>query len=365
MVSFRTADIKDIPALHKLWKQCFGDSDSFCNWFFTERFQPGFSTVAEESGQVLSAIHGWPFTLRIRNKTIPSIMMCGVSTHPSARGRGLMRGCLSLFTENARQKGFLALFQKPVDFEMYRWCLHYTSYDATILTGSSGHFMPSADISDILCSEASYAELLPVYEKSTASFSCCVIRSADDMRLKLRDYAADGGRLVRYAPGGRVCAYAIYYLADTVLAAPEVIGDPANTAPVLHHLAAVAGHRQLSIKLPAGRIPEGFVGNTLPCGAMTALDVPALLRKICGFDDISLAITDPIIPQNNGIFTFSGIPASHPQLRLDAGRLMQLLSGYADIDTLAANGHATLLSPVSHTLMTRLPSLPCFTVEEY
>ncbi len=365
MVTFRTATAKDIPQLTGLWQQCFGDSSQFCSWFFSERFQPGLSTVAEEDGSLLSAVHGWPFTLRIRGRAVPSIMMCGVSTHPAARGRGLMRNCLSLFSQNARSMGFLALLQKPVDPQIYRWCLHYPSYDAAIVTGCEAEPALSPHIHEAPCSDGLSGRLLPIYRQATEGFSCCTLRSVEDMELKLRDYAADGGRLLMYEAQGQIAAYAAYYLTDTQLYAPEVMGAPAHTLPLMQALAATAGSRSLAIKLPAGHIPQGFTGETRPCGAMAALNVPRLLEELCGRPDIALEVADPVIPQNNGIFAMDGSPASTPQLRLDAGRLMQLLSGYMDIATLAAHGHATLLSPVSSRIAELLPSLPCYTVEEY
>lgn len=365
MAVFRTAKAKDIPMLRALWQECFGDSDAFCDWFFAERFAPSLSTVAEENDVILSAVHGWPFTLRIRDKVIPSIMMCGVATYPSARGKGLMKGCISLFMNNAREKGFLALFQKPVDFDIYRWCGHYASYDAATLTKKEGSlYRPANNTIDSLCSEAFEKELLPIYQKATESFSCSVVRSAQDMALKLRDYTADGGRLLRYAPNG-TAAYAVYYITDTKLTVPEIMGSPCDIALLMQTLAAMARNRELTIKVPAGHIPDGFAADVGPWGAMTALNAPALMKEICGFDDIAAEITDPVIPQNNGIFAFDGNPAHAAHIKLDAGRLMQLLSGYADISALAEQGHAELISPNADMLMERLPALPCFTVDEY
>lgn len=365
MAEFRSAKAKDIPQLRALWQECFGDSDAFCDWFFAERFGPALSTVAEEGGQILSAVHGWPYTLRIRNKAIPSIMMCGVSTHPAARGRGLMRGCISLFMNSARSKGFLALLQKPVDFAIYRWCGHYGAYDAATLTKKEGSLYLSAEnTTDALCSDAFAEELLPVYQKSTAGYSCCAIRSARDMALKLRDYAADGARLLRYGQGSTT-AYAVYYITDDKLTVPEILGVPKDTLPLLNTLAAMAGSRGLSVKVPPETEFDGFARELRPWGAMTALNLPALMKELCDSARIAAEISDPVIPQNNGTFSFDGAEAPFAHIRLDSGHLMQLLSGYMDINALAAGGHAELLHPDAKLLNELLPAMPCFTVEEY
>ncbi|MGN0791912.1 MAG: GNAT family N-acetyltransferase [Christensenellales bacterium] len=366
MAVFRTAKTDDMPYLRTLWQQCFGDSDAFCDWFFSERWLPELSTVAEEDGQILSAVHGWPYTLRIRNNAIPSIIMCGVATHPAARGKGLMGGCLSLFMQSARAQGFLALFQKPVDFEIYRRYLHFPAADAAILTAKNeAVFTPVENMLDSLCSDVFAEELLSIYQKNTAGYSACVIRSIEDMGLKLRDYAADGGRLLRYAPNGYTAAYAAYYITDDQLLVPEIMGNDAHAALLMEHLAAMAQGRKLTIKTFRGPVPDGFTAEISPWGAMAALNAPALMREVCGFDDISVEITDPIIPENNGIFTFSGAVAPSAHIKLDAGRLTQLLVGYQDILSLIKSGYAEVLSPEALLLGERLPALPCFTVEEY
>jgi len=363
MVKFRTAETADIPMLRALWQECFGDSDAFCHWFFSERFAPSLSAVAEEEGKILSAVHGWPFTLSVRSKAIPSVMMCGVATLPSARGKGLMKGCISLFMNNALEQGFLALLQKPVDFHIYDWCGHYPSYDAAVITKKQDSiYCPADNVLDTFCSDAFASKLLPIYENTACAYSNSVIRSLHAMSLKLRDYAADGGMLLLNQAH---TAYAIYYITDDKLMVPEIMGSPADTVSLMHTLAHMARHRELTVKLPANAFIEGFTTETRPWGAMSALNVPALLKEICGYDDIAVQVADPVIPQNNGIFAFDGSLASAPHLRLDAGRLMQLLSGYADIRTLAEQGHAELLAPAADILAERLPALSCFTVDEY
>ena len=143
----------------------------------------------------------------------------------------------------------------------------------------------------------------------------------------LRDYAADGGRLLRYAPNGYTAAYAAYYITDDQLLVPEIMGNDAHAALLMEHLAAMAQGRKLIIKTFRGPVPDGCTAKISPWGAMAALNAPALMREVCGFDDISAEITDPIIPENNGIFTFSGAVAPSAHIKLDAGRLTQLLVG--------------------------------------
>ena len=367
MPAFRTAKKEDIPQLIALWQQCFGDSDAFCNWFFAERWAPEYSTVAEEDGRILSAVHGWPYSLSIRGKAIPSIMMCGVATYPHARGRGLMHGCITLFMRNARKLGCMALFQKPVDFAIYRRYCHYASSDAALITKKAGAcFAAASDTVDTLCSDAYAEELLPIYQSCTAAYSNRVLRTPQSMALKMRDYSADGGRLIRSVKNGRTTGYGIYYMTDSRLDAVEVMGGDGAAEDILNTLAVMAQNREFTAKFfPDRLLPDGFDAVVRPWNAMAALDVPGLMRELCGVSHIAAEIVDPNIPENNGIFAFDGIAADTAHLRLDSGRLMQLLSGYRDISALAGEGFAELLSHKADALGKLLPAPCCFTVEEY
>lgn len=100
---------------------------------------------------------------------------------------------------------------------------------------------------------------------------------------------------------------------------------------------------------------------------MGALNVPGLLHELAGFDDVTVEVTDSVIPENNGVFTFGGKPSKGPvDIKMDSGRLMQLLCGYADIAQLEGQEKAEIVNRLAaHKLLDRLPTLQCFTAEEY
>ena len=134
MAEFRLLQDRDKEQASALWQECFGDSDGFCRWFMSEQWNGEYSVAAVEEGKLVSMIHGRPYTLRIRGRAIPAVIMCGVATAPAYRHRGLMRRCMELFERNARDKGAFVLFQSPVDFRIYEWCMQYPSSASAIIT---------------------------------------------------------------------------------------------------------------------------------------------------------------------------------------------------------------------------------------
>lgn len=372
MAEFRLLQDRDKEQASALWQECFGDSDGFCRWFMSEQWNGEYSVAAVEEGKLVSMIHGRPYTLRIRGRAIPAVIMCGVATAPAYRHRGLMRRCMELFERNARDKGAFVLFQSPVDFRIYEWCMQYPSSASAIITSEKARGMRGCRYAeDSPCCEGFAEELLIVYERIMKGYSGRVVRSTEDMRSVLRGHTADGGRLVRYIKEGRTRGYALYFDYEGQISNIEFMAEGRAAACILSSLGAKGRGKKLSLRGPIGlcslRLPSCFKAAWADTTAMAALNVPGLLHELAGFDDVTVEVTDSVIPENNGVFTFGGKPSKGPvDIKMDSGRLMQLLCGYADIAQLEGQEKAEIVNQLAaHKLLDRLPTLQCFTAEEY
>jgi len=372
MAEFRLLQDRDKEQASALWQECFGDSDGFCRWFMSEQWNGEYSVAAVEEGKLVSMIHGRPYTLRIRGRAIPAVIMCGVATAPAYRHRGLMRRCMELFERNARDKGAFVLFQSPVDFRIYEWCMQYPSSASAIITSEKARGMRGCRYAeDSPCCEGFAEELLIVYERIMKGYSGRVVRSTEDMRSVLRGHTADGGRLVRYIKEGKTLGYALYYGAEKEVNCIEFMARGRAARGLLSTLGAMAKGRRMMVRGTAELllmgVPKGIRGSLANTTAMGALNVPGLLHELAGFDDVTVEVTDSVIPENNGVFTFGGKPSKGPvDIKMDSGRLMQLLCGYADIAQLEGQEKAEIVNRLAaHKLLDRLPTLQCFTAEEY
>ena len=113
MTMIRIAEKKDKKDFYRLWKICFGDSDAFCDWFFENRFSPEHSVVLEEEGEIISCMQAFPYTIQIRGVSIPGTMLCGVSTHPDHRRKGLMGKIFSYEMNHLRKMGYHVAVHTP------------------------------------------------------------------------------------------------------------------------------------------------------------------------------------------------------------------------------------------------------------
>ena len=311
MTQMRGVRPGDRSELSALWSLRFDDSPSFIDWFFQERFSPRHSFCIEDADRIVSVIHGWPMRLHLRDVPLPALMLCGVATRPGYERRGHMHALMRETLQFARENGFPLLFHKPNRLESY------ASLEQLPCTETLYHRV-SGDRSAVAFSDKWDAdELLAVYRAATARYSGYVERDSAAMRLKLRDYRADGARLVR-CPGG----YAVLFEQEAGLFGEEVLAVDKSA------------YRKLLQRLPMGallKLPPDlpFSGEIRPQNVIAAADIGALLSALCGNPDIAFAVSDPAVPQNNGVFDGSGAASSSaPSLRLSAGELVQRLCGY-------------------------------------
>ena len=319
MLTIRPLTMADKQQAREIWELRFHDSLSFIDWFFAERYAPETSFCAEEDGRIISILHGCVMQLRIRGVVFPAMMISGVATLPGYEGQGLMKQVLfALFTE-CRRRNIPLAFHKPSHISIYRAVGEFPCYDARLHTRETDSASPV--VWDAL---PDIRALHRIYEQATTAMSGCVMRSLADMEKRVHDLTCDGTRLLLHQTGGILDGYLFASLEeDGSLYCEEAL---ATSSSAYHDMLA---------RLPKGSVvklpPDApFSGNIQPWGMMIPVDVPYLLRALCGRKDaFRLAVIDSMLPWNNGVFDGSGNPSEeHATDTLSAGRLMQFLCGY-------------------------------------
>ena len=73
-------------ACEGLWSEAFfEDSDSFREYYFTEKVKTNQILVAEKDGQILSMIHRNPYQLNIKNQKVKDFVLKGISSNLDER----------------------------------------------------------------------------------------------------------------------------------------------------------------------------------------------------------------------------------------------------------------------------------------
>ena len=316
-------ELSDIPELKRLWKDIFNDTDSFIDWFFKKRFIPEMSYVCRENSKIICCMHTYPIRLNLGGKETSAVMVSGVSTLPDYRKKGYMRELFAFAEKNLQKKGVGMCFLTPANPVYYQGMgyVHITDYlklENGVLENSVSDYRDLSLLSDSYLLEG-------CYNSFASRYSGAVIR-AESFKIKMEEYICENLQCRAAVSGKKIIAYVIYLIKNNCIELAEAIGEPSD-------LAALISTFGKPIK---GNLPPDFSagiisGNAdiLP-GAMGSItNIQKLLFEYGSSCPFIIKVTDTFIPENNGIYDFSGnVSLKAPDLELTSGQLLQALSGY-------------------------------------
>lgn len=368
----RLEEEQDKNQVKELWNICFDDTPKFVDWFFSERWAASYGVVAEHDGKIISAMQGWPYTVNIRGKKIPALMLAGVSTHPDYRGQGIMQKCMSLFMKNAHDTGACVVFHTPANHSTFFKCLHYSISNTGFVTYDAElNYVISDDTGIADVSEEYAEELLSIYKQNICFYSGAVIRDLNDMRLKLRDYAASDAKILYVKENNRIIAYSICMSDQENITVEEFCASNNYCRDkILAVIASIGKNRNQIIKLSPNLIydlPAGYIVTSKPTGVMAVSNISKLLSIINPCNDISVEVSDNMLPSNNGKYKLNGeLFSGECDIRLDSGRLTQLIAGYSTATELINAGNCYIKDrDILEKLEKIFTKQNCYVVEEY
>ncbi|HBF65076.1 MAG TPA: hypothetical protein DDW34_04135 [Clostridium sp.] len=105
--------------------------------------------------------------------------------------------------------------------------------------------------------------------------------------------------------------------------------------------------------------------NVYPKGVAGVSNIGEVLKKLeinCPF---AVDIFDPIIVENNGIFTFKGTKTDDdPAMKVEAGQFLRVLMGYTSLDEIRP--FVTILNQDGYDSIRQvLPKSKCYIIDEY
>lgn len=366
MTSVRIAKAEDKKAFYGLWKICFGDSDAFCDWFFTNRFAPDYSVVLETEGKIVSCMQAFPYTLWIRGRAVPGAMLCGVSTHPDHRKKGYMGQIFTHEMNHLYQKGCIVAPHTPAVLPSYFSFGHFPVADASYLESDCVPAFASS-IEPVPIEKENWQTLFPLYIAFAKKYSGIILRTQEDFLRKAEDYAADGGRCAAYIEDNRIRGYAFYYKTENEFTCVEAVAEDGFYAALMEGLLQKAEGLPFSAKLPP-EVSVSFPFTKLQRkqkGVMGLCNAPALLHALRLEIPYAFRLTDAVVPENNGVFDFQGNPsADEPVFEISAGHLLQVLVGYHSLAELKEE--LKIFDEEKYLeLDAFLPKQSCYIIDEY
>ncbi len=121
--------MEDVPDLRENWRLSFGDTDDYLDFFFSRRFDPENTLVAEMNGKVVSQLFLFDVDLITASGLIPAFYLFAAATHPDYRHKGIMSKLIIRTKIKCIRKSKRAIVLMPGSRELYTFYKKH-SFDA-------------------------------------------------------------------------------------------------------------------------------------------------------------------------------------------------------------------------------------------
>lgn len=124
MSEVRLAQKSEVARQKEIWKLCFGDSDSFIDFYFANRYIEDETLLLLHKGEIAAMLTMIPVkTVDSHNQSLNTTMLYAIATHPKYQNRGfatqLMEASTSYLRANTSGLSILVPASKEL-FEFYR-----------------------------------------------------------------------------------------------------------------------------------------------------------------------------------------------------------------------------------------------------
>lgn len=123
MSEVRLALKNEIVRQKEIWKLCFGDEDSFIDFYYANRYKEDATLLLHEEGDIAAMLTMIPVKMvDANNRSFDTAMLYAIATHPEYQNRGLatqlMNSCNELLAANHKEFSILVPAEKKL-FDFY------------------------------------------------------------------------------------------------------------------------------------------------------------------------------------------------------------------------------------------------------
>lgn len=304
--------MKPRDEFQKLWRESFADSDEFVDMFFSRVYNDDdLIYLSPESGAPLaSALLLQPYAMTFHGHEEPMAYICGAATKRAKRGKGLMSGLLLEVLAESRRRGHTFCSLIPAHSWLYDYyarfgfssvfLVHDDRYTALHPFNTEGTYTAVDDLFDDAVFEA--------FASMEREQPCRVLHSRRDFLNIVDDNSLDGGAIAAMRDAdGRIVSIAFAVERDDIVRVTDLMGDSedARTAALRQIRASFPGR---PFNVPVTPVEENLESRRplSPTGMCRIINAGRCLEAIAAANprwNCRIRVTDPIIQENNGVFT--------------------------------------------------------------
>lgn len=301
-MEIRKLDPTEHSATRSLYEEVFSeDSESFVNYYYTEKTKDNIIYAVTEDGEIRSMIHLNPYDVMVNKKEEKLHYIVAVATQEPYRKRGYMAALLKESLQAMYRQGEPFTYLMPASEKIY-----YPHDFRTVYEQTTKYWEPSEKKADIRERRAVPKDAASMARMATAAlegyFDVYAKREEEYYVRLMKEYESDGGCLMIGEKDGEI-----------LWCCPRVSEIPKERPKIMVRLVDV---RRMLLLLDLN-----------------------YLTAVC------FQVTDPLIEENNRCFLITGTEASGVMLMegkeensegtLTVGALARLIFGAASVEEIA------------------------------
>lgn len=286
-----------------IYKCVFGDSEEWRRWFFDEVVDDSccISISRDGAGKATGCLMMQPFGFLFHNALVRSEYMSCVATRPEARQHGVAGKLIADALRQARGRGSALCCLIPAEDRLYFFYDRFgfaTTFYIDRERYTSLHTFPGGSVAEV---EPTF-ELFSRLEKS---FGCGVVHDRTCFCHAVADNRLEGGHIVAVRDphdGAEAMLFAV--VGERAAKVKCLLADNAAVADgALAVLRSRIGEKSVTVERPPLSGEKCFLRSF---GMSRVLNPEPLLSAIASAHpglNYSLRLTDPLLPENSGIYT--------------------------------------------------------------
>lgn len=184
----------DIFFLKEMWKNIFGDTESYVDLFFSEVQTAESTLVVKLQNKVIAMVFYPEYSCNIGGKETKCGYICGAATLPEYRGQGVMGKLLNAALEDMKSRNYGACVLIPAGESLFNYYKKFgfiknTCYRIAENVNISKPFNRSVTVAD------NVEDIWDIYCKATENISNIVIQSKESYKAVMEEYE---GRVYLY-----------------------------------------------------------------------------------------------------------------------------------------------------------------------
>ena len=346
-MKIRFAREEDKKVVKELWSYSFQDSQSYVDYYFSNRYEASNNIILEDNQTVVASLLINPYTLVLNGEEKKVRYIVGVSVFSEHRGKGyssfLMKQTLSLLQECKDEMVLLM----PIDTSIYRRYGFINTFFDHSFKMELGKVLPNKTnirFEKVDKRNAEHIELLlELYHEEMKKKTAYIKRTKEDFVVRISEWEVEGGDMYLMYQGDNVVGYFMIhprYEKDTALVQELIAANQNAVFAVINFL----NHHQTQCKSAVIHsvnknlfdlsiaYDNQISRNSHPFMMSRVLDAKAVLQQ--EYDEIfselegkKILVEDTILSQNNGVFQFlNGVVTKVDSLKWDMKMTIDALS---------------------------------------